>query len=122
MSNPRQDFLLQPYTYPGSDQVVWDFPLDDFKINGVQQPTPYGNSDNQHILDIIINNIGAIKQFPLLGFGLFQYLDSEATSDILYSELIQNMKTDLYLVGIGAINYAEDGNFTIDYSKITPNY
>ncbi len=61
---PRQDFLLQPYKYSGSDEVVWDFPLDDFYSNGVLQPTPYGDSDEQHKIDIIVNNIGAIKQFP----------------------------------------------------------
>ncbi len=67
----RQDFLLQNYN------GVWDFPLDDFYLNGVIQPTPYGDSDNQHKIDIIVNNIGAIKQFPLLGFGLFKWLKAE---------------------------------------------
>lgn len=122
MTQPRQDFLLQPYTYAGSDDAVWDFPLDDFYINGVLQPTPYGLSDNQHIIDIIINNIGAIKQFPLLGFALFNKLNSETQANEIFNSLSQNMKMDLYNVGIGAIQYLPDGNFTINYALITPAY
>ena len=118
----RQDFLLQPYIYPGIPDPVWDFPLDDFYVNGVIQPTPYGDSDNQHKIDIIVNNIGAIKQFPLLGFGLFQWQNSEAPIDEIDTSLTQNMKRDLYLVQIGALIPSNDGNFTIDYSKIVPNY
>lgn len=122
MSIPRQDFLLQPYVYPGSSEVVWDFPLDDFYINGQIQPTPYGDSDNQHKLDIIVNSIGSIKQFPLLGFGLFQWLNSESQSDIIFSALSKNMNTDLYKVLQGAITPSNDGKFTIDYSMILPAY
>ena len=121
MSTPRQDFLLQPYKYAGSDEIVWDFPLDDFYLGGVLQPTPYGDSDNQHILDIIINNIGAIKQFPLLGFGYFQYLNSETTSDVIFNSLSRNMKMDLYSVGIGVLNFSDNG-FTINYKLIQPAY
>ena len=116
MSDLRQDFLLQNYN------GVYDFPLDDFYINGVIQPTPYGNSDDQHILDIIVNNTGAIKQFPLLGFGLFKWLNSEATSDKIYQSLRNNMKSDLYLVQVGAINMISNDGFVINYNKIIPNY
>lgn len=119
---PRQDFLLQPYIYPGSSETVWDFPLDDFYIGGVIQPTPYGNSDNQHIIDIIVNNVGAIKQFPLLGFGLFRWLNSEAQTDVVYSSLTSNMKMDGYLVGIGTVKPAQNNGFEIDTGYIKPNY
>ena|ERR1035437_227182 len=117
----RQDFLLQPYKYAGSDQVVWDFPLDDFYENGVLQTTPYGDSDEQHKIDIEVNSIGSIKQFPLLGFNLFTRLNSENTTN-LYQDLTENMKMDGYKVGTGAIKFTGKNGFTIDNSKITPSY
>jgi hypothetical protein len=121
MGNARQDFLLQPYQYEGIDGVVWDFPLDDFYLGGVLQPTPYGDSDNQHILDIIVNPIGAVKQFPLLGFNLFQWLNSEATSDQIFNALSQNMKQDLYKVSVGVLKFTNNG-FEINYDFINPAY
>ena len=119
----RQDFLLQPYTYAGSNEVVWDFPLDDFFSNGVRIPTPYGDSDNQHIIDIIVNNLGSIKQFPLLGFGVFKWQNSEYQSDVVFNSLQNNMKKDLYIVQTGAIKPNQSGfGFTIDTTLIVPNY
>lgn len=120
MAQPRQDFLLQPYTYNGIE--VWDFPLDDFYLNGVIQPTPYGNSDEQHKIDIIVNNIGAIKQFPLLGFGLFKRLNSEFDTNEVNTSLSQNMKSDGYLVKSGAVTKDSNGKLNINLKLIVPNY
>ena len=120
MTPPRQDFLLQPYKYDGSDEIVYDFPLDDFYIDGVIQPTPYGNSDAQHILDIEMNNIGSIKMFPLLGFGAFQYLNSEFDIPTVFNSLSQQMKSDGYFVSIGAV-YNNKG-FKINNKLIKPVY
>ena len=119
----RQDFLLQPYIYAGSNEVVWDFPLDDFFSNGVRLPTPYGDSDNQHKIDVIVNNLGSIKQFPLLGFGVFKWQNSEFKSDIIFNSLSDNMKKDLYKVQTGAVKPNQSGmGFTIDTELIIPNY
>jgi len=123
MSNPRQDFLLQPYTYPGSNQIIYDFPLDDFYIDNKIQPTPYGDSDTQHIIDIIVATIGSYKQFPLLGFGYFQYQNAEnnGRSDVIFNSLSKQMKSDLYQVLQGAVKVV-NGVLIIDYSLIVPNY
>lgn len=116
----RQDFLLQPYTQTDGN-IIYDFPLDDYYINGVIQPTKYGDSDNQHILDIIINNIGAIKQFPLLGFGLFKYQNAEFNLESVFNSLSKNMKSDGYTVLTGAVIPKEQG-FEIDTDLINPSY
>jgi len=116
----RQDFLLQKYNYNGVE--VYDFPLDDFYQNGVLQPTPYGDSDEQHKIDIIVNSQGAIKQFPLLGFGLFKYLQSETNSSELFNSLSSNMKMDGYFAGTGSLVYVKNEGFKIVTDKITNNY
>lgn len=116
----RQDFLLQKYNYNGKE--VWDFPLDDFTFNGILQSTPYGDSDNQHKLDITVNNIGAIKKFPLLGFGVFKYQNSEYQSGDMFNSFSQNMKSDLYNTGVGAIKQVGDKNISINLDLVAPSY
>jgi len=118
---PRQDFLLQPNT-DSQGNVYYDFPLDDTVIDGVYLPTPYGNSDNQHIIDIIFIWKGAIKQFPLLGFGLFQYQNGEYNKNLVFSSLSDQMKSDGYLVKNGAISSDGSNGFNIDTDFIFPNY
>ena len=113
MSAPRQDFLLNP---------DGDFPLQDTYINGVIQPTPYGDSDNQHKLDIILNNLGSLKAYPLLGFGAFQYQDAEVNLDAIYSSLEQQMKSDGYKTVSKAVISAHNGSFVIDTDYIYANY
>jgi tRNA G10 N-methylase Trm11 len=118
----RQDFLLQPYIYAGSDEIVWDFPLDDFYVNGVLIDTPYGNSDNQHKIDICEYTQGALKQFPLIGFGVFQYQDSEYNLETVYNNLSSSMKMDKYNVTIGVIKPNGKNGFTINTDLITNSY
>ena len=113
MSTPRQDFILN---------ANGDFPLQDTYLNGVIQPTPYGLSDNQHKLDIIVNNLGALKAYPLLGFGVFQYENAEVNLDTIYSSLQTQMASDGYKTVSKAVASDGNGGFTIDTDYITPNY
>lgn len=121
MSTPRQDFLLQPFDY-GNGEITWDFPLDDTIVDGVYLPTPYGDSDDQHIIDIIVGVKGGLKQFPLLGFGLFSYLNGEFISSQIFSALSTNMKMDGYTVKQGCIQSVQGGGFTINRALILPAY
>ena len=113
MSAPRQDFLLN---------ANGDFPFQDTYIGGKIQPTPYGLSDNQHKLDIIVNNIGALKAYPLLGFGVFQYEDAEVNLDNIYASLQEQMKMDLYKTTSKCLKSDGSGGFEIDTEFIYPNY
>lgn len=109
----RQDFLLD------SDG---DFPLEDTIVNGVYLPTPYGNSDNQHKIDIIFFNTGSLKQYPTEGFGIFKYENSEYDADNVYSNLSQEVKDDGYKLMSGSIYPVSEGGFDINTDLITNNY
>lgn len=121
MSEPRQDFLLQPFEDVNGN-IYYDFPLDDKVIDGVFYPTPYGKSDNQHKLDIIVNNLGALKRFPLLGFGVLKYEEGEYDQDSVNSALTEQMKNDGYTVKHGAISPDPNGGFIINTDLIVRNY
>lgn len=109
-SKVRQDFLLNP---------DGDFPLQDTKINGVMLPTPYGDSDSQHILDIITSDLGWIKQFPTLGFGVYQYRSAEIDLQGIEKKLKIQMDKDGYIVKHGAVAPSQGKNgFTINCSFI----
>jgi len=111
---PRQDFILDK---------DGDFPLEDTIDNsGKYLPTPYGNSDTQHKIDILMNNFGALKRFPLLGFGIFKYENSEFNLDEVNKNLTLQMKNDGYTVVHGCVSINPDGGFLIDTDYIKNSY
>jgi hypothetical protein len=109
MANVRTDILLD------SDG---DFPLEDTYINGVLQDTPYGLSDAQHVEDIIFYNKGSLKQYPTLGFGAKQYINSEFNLQSVYKSLNNEMDSDSYKVSTGVVFPLDEG-FDIDTSYIS---
>lgn len=121
MAERRKDFLLQPYQ-DANGNTYYDFPLEDtISPDGVYLPTPYGFSDDQHKLDIILCNLGSLKRFPLLGFGILQYEKAEYDQDSVNASLIAQMKSDGYRVNHGAV--IPNGNgFVIDTDYISKNY
>lgn len=112
-SIPREDFLVDENG---------DFPLEDTIINGVYQNTPYGNSDDQHKIDNVFYAKGAIAQYPLFGFGIVQYQNSEYDADNVYSALQQQVSTDGYKLNNGAVIPGIENGFAIDTDFIVPNY
>jgi hypothetical protein len=115
----RQDFILQPTSELDEfGNTVYDFPLADTVVGGVYQPTPYGNSDQQHIQDGILAFIGWWKQYQSYGFGLMQYFSSEY-NQIIFANLKNMLSRDGYSVSQYAIVKKGKG-FMIDTSKIVP--
>ena len=55
-------------------------------------------SDSQHIEDIVSENIGAYKQFPLCGVGIINYLNSSGAQQALRNEINTQLAIDGYSV------------------------
>jgi len=53
-------------------------------------------SDQQHIEDIIFENVGAYKQFPLVGVGILNYLNSSGSEQGLRNEILSQLTVDGY--------------------------
>ncbi len=110
----REDFLLDENG---------DFPLEDVIINGVQQNTPYGASDMQHMKDIIFYRFGSLKEFPLIGFNIKIYSDSEISTHTIEKNLKIEMAKDKYSVSNGAIVPNNNGGgFFVNTDRIKPVY
>ena len=95
-----------------------DFLLDD---DGDLQITSNGDfkiglSDRQHITDIIRSNVGWWKQYPLIGVGIMNYLNSSGKEQQLEREIKIQLQSDGYNVDKPKISYDANG-----LMNITPN-
>lgn len=106
----REDFILDE---------DGDFPLEDFVAAGVYLPTPYGNSENQHILDIIISHKGWIKQSPTIGFGVLSKVNSEFSVHGVEKDLNIELDKDNYKSKNGVIEPNNNGGFDINAEFIS---
>lgn len=109
----REDFLLM--TDENDNQ---DFPLEDLVVGGQYLPTPYGLSDSQHTLDIIICHKGWFKQSPLIGFGVLTRLHSEYSVQNLEKEISIEVGKDGYRTVNGVIDPNNKGGFDINANLI----
>lgn len=73
-----------------------------------------GESDAQHIEDLIFENVGAYKQFPLVGVGIINYLNSSGSQLILKRNIKTQLETDGYRVDTIKFNGNDTSNFTVD--------
>ena len=74
-------------------------------------------SDTQHIQDLIFENVGAYKQFPLVGIGIRNYLNSTGQKLILSRNIQIQLQADGYLVNDVKFNNNEISDFTIDANR-----
>lgn len=70
-------------------------------------------SDQQHIKDIINANTGWYKQFPLVGVGILNYLNSSGLQQQLEREIKLQLKSDGYAVDRPVITANPDATYTI---------
>jgi hypothetical protein len=73
-----------------------------------------GFSDSQHIQDLIFENKGAYKQFPLVGVGIMNYLNSSGAVLLLKRDIEIQLSNDGYLINEIKFIQNEISNFTID--------
>jgi len=55
-----------------------------------------GNSDQQHVLDLLEGGVGHYKQFPLACIGVFKYLNGSTTSIEINSDIRAKLAADGY--------------------------
>src|SRR3989304_1295927 len=75
-------------------------------------------SDEQHIEDIIIANVGAYKEFPLVGVGIEQYINASLNPQELERILKIQLKADGYRVGNPKVNFISDSKLLIQPDAI----
>jgi hypothetical protein len=72
------------------------------------------DSDQQHIQDIVFENTGAYKQYPLVGVGIINYLNSSGAQLILTRNIKSQLETDGYRVDSVKFSENDVSNFTVD--------
>jgi hypothetical protein len=70
-------------------------------------------SDNQHIADIIYSNQGEWKQYPSLGVGVINYLNSSGSTVALSRQIIIQLQGDGYNVTKPQIAFDSSGKLDI---------
>lgn len=64
-----------------------------------------GQSDEQHVQDIVLSQKGEWKEHPLCGFGAINYIKSRVTT----SEFKRDLKIQLEYDGYNNVDIAFDG-------------
>lgn len=71
-------------------------------------------SDQQHIEDIINDNVGNWKQYPTCGVGIKQYQASSGQEQIIERLIKLQLQNDGYNVDNLRVFFAPEGTLTID--------
>lgn len=77
------------------------------------------DSDLQHQEDIISENIGSYKQYPLLGVGITQYLNSSGSQGVLRRSIKIQLESDGYYVKDIVFSNKTVDEFTVDAERRT---
>lgn len=75
-------------------------------------------SDEQHIEDIIIANVGAYKEFSLVGVGIEQYINASLNPQELERILKIQLKADGYKIGNPKVTFQTSGKLLIQPNAI----
>jgi hypothetical protein len=70
-------------------------------------------SDNQHQADIISSSAGEWKQYPSMGVGANNYLNSAGQTAQLSQSIILQLQADGYTASKPTINFDASGNLQI---------
>ena len=78
-------------------------------------------SDMQHITDIIQSVPGHYKEFPLIGFNPYQYLNGKTNPQVINQALKIQLQADGYTIGSGGVNVVvnPDGKIEIKALDVT---
>tara|TARA_R110002033_G_scaffold60198_3_gene110294 strand:+ start:12338 stop:12643 length:306 start_codon:yes stop_codon:yes gene_type:complete len=76
-------------------------------------------SDPQHQEDIIAEEVGSYKQYPLLGVGVLKYLNSSGSELVLKRSILVQLETDGYYVNEVRFNKSDVSEFTVDAERRT---
>ncbi len=67
-----------------------------------------GVSDVQHVADMIAENVGQYKEFPLFGVGVVKYLNSPSNINEVQADIDNNLKSDGYPRGTVKVSNNND--------------
>lgn len=96
---------------------VDDINLVDGELNFVEGDFKVAFSDAQHQEDIIAEEIGSYKQYPLLGVGITKYLNSSGAKLALQRNIRLQLETDGYYVNEIRFNNSGVSEFTVDAER-----
>jgi len=95
--------------------VFQDFLLDDDGDLLIQNGDfVVGASDVQHVEDIINSFVGEWKQYPILGAGLLQYLNSENAQQAS-TNIKQQLQSDGYSLQSVKVNIDSEDNLRVSF-------
>lgn len=89
---------------------------DDLDLKIVNGDFIVANSDQNHIINICKANIGAFKQFPLLGVGIDNYIGSVGQKQILKRAISVQLESDGFKVN--RIETRNEDDYYIDANRI----
>lgn len=78
----------------------------------------FGLSDEQHIEDIIDSDIGHYKEFPALGAGIENYVNSSGTEQEIARKTKLQLQGDGYNVSRTIVEFDPNGNLTVSPNAI----
>jgi len=70
-------------------------------------------SDNQHQADIISSSAGEWKQYPSMGVGANNYLNSSGQTTLLSQQIILQLQSDGYVTSKPTISFDASGQLII---------
>lgn len=77
------------------------------------------DSDLQHQEDIISESIGAYKEYPVLGVGIINYLNSSGSESILRRNIQIHLESDGYSIKEISFSKNSINEFTVDAERRT---
>jgi len=96
---------------------VEDIDLVDNELNFDDGDFKVDFSDPQHQEDIIAEEVGSYKQYPLLGVGVTKYLNSSGAKLALQRNIRLQLETDGYYINEIRFNDSGVSEFTVDAER-----
>lgn len=78
-----------------------------------------GYSDSMHQMHIIEAPTGSYKEYPLVGVGIFQYVNSAGEENKIKQEIQIQLEDDKYLVNKVKITTSKEFKISIDAERIS---
>jgi hypothetical protein len=97
--------------------MVHDINLIENELNFTGGDFVISDSDLQHQEDIVSENVGSYKQYPVLGVGIIQYLNSSGSIGVLKRSIQIQLESDGYIVKEIAFNSVNVNEFTVDAER-----
>ena len=104
--------------------IAYDIKLDandDIFIDPIKMDFVISPSDSQHIKDILQSVPGWYKEFPLVGFNPYQYLNARINPQAVNQAAKIQLQADGYTIGSGGVDLTltPDGILKVNTLDVT---